>query len=567
MILFLLSALLHTAVAQDIPQHISYSAVYDLLDELANDGYIELNSAVKPYSRSFIADKLLEVRSQEGLNKRQKADIQFFLKDLSLEQGKLPEADLHIWDKPSSKAALVPPAFHYRDSLFGARITPLLGLQMTYNARATNPLIVKRWYGAEFQAMIGKHLSVYASLRDISVNGDTLASYHYLNNLPGYEYKEATYGGDFSDSRGGIKYANGWASIGLVKDNPVWGDSYHSSNILSGRTPSYPMLTLNLKPAKWFELNYFHAWLISNVQDSSSYYTDNQNNRFYRPGNKFMAANMFTFTPIEKLKISVGNSIIYAEPNVQAAYFIPIAFYKSIDHLLTKGTGTENQNSQVFLNISSRNIKHLHLYTSLFFDEIKLSRFASSHPEKNPLSLQIGGKLSNFPINNLSLVGEYTYTNIITYKHSLPTHTYASNTYNLGHYLGDNAAELYLELKYKPLRGLALNLSYTDARKGNDFEYVRRAGNVNMIKQIISEPVLDEIVWRSSQLNFDIQYEVFNNVFCQLNLAYSNIRAYNSTSSIAYETEKTADGYLNRFSNPYVHGKNMVVMAGMNFGF
>lgn len=64
-----------------------------------------------------------------------------------------------------------------------------------------------------------------------------------------------------------------------------------------------------------------------------------------------------------------------------------------------------------------------------------------------------------------------------------------------------------------------------------------------------------------------IRYEVFNNVFCQLNLAYSNIRAYNSTSSIAYETEKTADGYLNRFSNPYVHGKNMVVMAGMNFGF
>ena len=553
--------------AQDIPQHISYTAVYDLMDELANDGIIEINSAIKPYSRSFIATQLLEARQNRNLNSRQKADIDFYLNELSLEQGKLPDAKYHIWNNPLSKAAIVPPAFHYRDTLFRARITPLLGLQVSYNKNAANPTIVKRWYGAEFQTMIGKHLSVYGSLRDISVDGDTLASYNYLNTLPGYEYKEASYGGDFSDSRGGIKYSNDWSSIGLVKDNPVWGDSYRSSNILSGRTPSFPMVTLNLKPTSWFELNYFHAWLISNVQDSANYYTDNQNVRFYRPANKFMAANMFTFKPIKGLRISVGNSIIYGEPNVQAAYFIPIAFYKSIDHLLTKGTGTENQNSQVFLNISSRNIKHLHLYSSVFFDEVSLSRFSADNDEQNPMSLQIGGKLSNFPVANLSLVAEYTYTNIITYKHSLPTLTYASNTYNLGHYLGDNASELYLALKYKPMRGLDLNLSYVDARKGNDFEYLRRVGNVSVIRQIISQPVLDNVVWSSKSLNFTANYEVFSNVFALLNISYSDIRAFDSTSTILYETEKTAADYFSRFSNQYLQGKNTMVTAGINFGF
>ena len=566
-LLLILSLVLSSLQAQFIPHHVSYNRVYDLLDELAADGFIEINTTVKPFSRAYIAEQLKSVVGNESLNKRQKEEVLFFIQEFAPEYRRLPEARFHIWKNDHSKAAIVPPAFHYADSNFTARITPLLGLQLSYNSKAANPLIDKRWFGAEFQTTIGKHLAVYGSLRDISVKGDTLTSYNYLNNLPGYEYKEATYGGDFSDSRGGIVLSDSWGAIGLVKDNPVWGDSYQSANILSGRTPSFPMITLKLQPVKWFELNYFHGWLISNVADSTNFYTDNTDKIYYRPANKFMAANMFTFTPVPKLKVSFGNSIIYAERNIQAGYLIPIAFYKSIDHLLTKGTGTENQNSQVYFNVSSRNIKHLHLFASVLFDEVSFSRFLPDNKEQNPMSLKIGGALSNFPLKNLTAVAEYTYTNIITYKHSFNTLTYTSNSYNLGHYLGDNSAEMYLALLYKPIRGLDLKLSFTDARKGNDFEYVRRAGNVNVIRQIISQPVLDNIVWHSTALNFNAQYEVFNNVFCNFGAAYSNIRAYDSTSAIVFETEKTAADYLRRFTNSYLHGKNLVVSAGVNFGF
>lgn len=260
--------------------------------------------------------------------------LSFFLNEYALENNQLPFSFVNLWNKDTSKAALFQPAIHYKDSLFKARITPLIGLNVMNNA---NGNIIKRWIGAEFQASIGKYISIFASVRDISIDGDTLSSYNYLNNYPGYEYKESTNGGDYSDSRGGIKFSTDWLSIGLVKDNVVWGDNYNGSNILSGRTPSFPMITLQLNPAKWFELNYFHAWLTSNVIDSSYYYLENQSKIWYRPANKFMAANMLTFTPFRKFKISVGNSIIYAEKTIQGAYFIPIAFYKSIDHTLTKG--------------------------------------------------------------------------------------------------------------------------------------------------------------------------------------------------------------------------------------
>ena len=559
---------------QDIPEHISYTRIYDYLDEMAGEKLIELNSAVKPYSRQFIATSLLEIKvKRDQLNKRQLDELHFFLNEFALEQHQLPDAHLHLLKNEQSQAALLSPAFNFNDSLFRARITPLLGMHITQNS---NGSITKRWYGAELQLMMGENLSVYGSLRDISIQGALLARPTYLNDLPGYEYKESSAGGDFSDSRGGIKYAGKWGSIGLVKDNVIWGDNYHGSNILSGRAPSFPMLTLHLQPAKWFELNYFHGWLVSNVIDSTHYYIDNTNKKEYRMANKYMAANMFTFTPVNNLKLSVGNSIIYAEPNIQPAYLIPIAFYKSMDHTLTKGLDLENQNSQVFFNFSSRNIKHLHLYSSIYFDEVMISRFLPSTPDRNPVSYKIGANIINFPINNLSLMGEYTHNNIIVYKHSVPVLVYSSNSYNLGSYLGDNSQEIYLALQYKPIRGLDFNLSYMTAEHGNEYDYLRRAPDgSDAIKLIISQPVLKEKTWSNKTFAFNAQYELFSNAYAIINISNSDIRGYDlsATPKVAGENPPvvnggyTAQDYANLFIPKYLQGKNTTVTVGFSLGF
>ncbi|MFA5045615.1 MAG: hypothetical protein WC542_06775 [Paludibacter sp.] len=566
--LFILFTVLSLSVfSQDIPEHISYTRIYDYLDEMAGEGLIEINSVVKPYARVFIAQKLLELQTKsKQLNKRQKDELTFFLNEFSLEQNKLPDSKLNIWSKEYSKTSVFQPAFYYRDTVLRVRITPLLGMHITQNK---NGNIKERWYGADFQAMMGKHLSVYGSLRDISFQGDTLASPGFLNDYPGCEYKESSAGGDFSDSRGGIKYAWNWGSVGLIKDNVVWGDNYHGSNILSGRAPSFPMLTLHLKPAKWFEMEYIHGWLVSNVLDSTRYYMDNVNEKHYRMANKFIAANLFTFTPIPKLNLSVGNSIIYAEANIQVAYLIPIAFYKSEDHTMTKGLGLENQNSQVFFNFSSRNIKHLHLFTSVYLDEVDFSRFLPGSSQKNPVSYKLGANLSNFPIQNLSLTGEFTRTNIINYKHSIPALTWASNGYNLGSYLSDNSQEIYLALKYKPIRGLDLNLSFMDAKHGNEYDYLRRnAAGADAIKKIISQPVLGEITWSNQTIAFNAEYEVFNNAYAIINIGYSDIKGYDLTSTpIDGEVRKTAQGYLDMFTPAYLQGKNTTVTVGFSFGF
>lgn len=568
------------AFPQDIPENIAYTQIYDFIDELAIDRVVGINSVVKPYSRNYIAQKLREAQAADSLlTDRQRKDLAFFLNDYALECDTVPTRNIVSWtDKKTFALSLLQPSFHYYNKHFKARVTPILGMDLIGGKKG---LLMKRWFGADIQMDIVNHVSVWASYRDQSYNGSFLkesyfpvkrygariAQPSFLNQLPGCEYKEATYGGDYSDLRGGIKAYTWWGSIGLVKDVIQWGDAYNGSNIISGRAPSFPMVTLNLKPCKWFELNYIHGWLVSNVLDSANYYvedyTDSTTVKHYRPANKFIAANMLTFTPITGLNLSLGNAIIYAERNVQAAYFIPIAYYKSIDHMLTKGLGTENQNSMIFFNISSRNIKHLHLYGSVFLDEFNTKRLKRSNAERNPWSYKVGFNVSNWPLKNLSIQGEFTRTNIINYKHSIPTLTWASNSYNLGHYLGDNSQDIYVAVNYKPVRGLNLNLSYTNATKYNDYEYIRRE-----VGEALSQKPFAEKVWQNDIVAFRAVYEVVNNAYAVVNIEWNNARGYEPSSDpISSEDRRTAQGYLDKYTPKLYQGENWTFTVGFSFGF
>lgn len=564
-----------TLKANGIPQHTDYYRIYNLLDELANEGVIELNSAMRPYSRAFIAKTLDKAINSPYFQQKSKqtsillAELLFYANAYALEYDRLPESSrrAELWRRePNTVASVWAPGFFYRDSIFRASITPILGMHLIHNNNGT---IDKRWFGADFQGTIGKYFSIYGSLRDISHMGDGLLSgANYLNAEPGYEY---TVGSDYSDSRGGIVLGNQYLSISLKKDHIIWGDHLHQSNILSGRTPSFPMLSLQLKPVEWFELNYFHGWLVSNEFDSTYYYLENGRDIHYRPAPKYMAANLFTFRPIPQLFLSVGNAIVYAERNIQPSYLIPIAFYKSMDHTLTKGLGTENQNSQLFFNFSSRNIKHLHLFTSVFIDEIQFRRFLPDSPDRNPISWKIGAQLSNFPLTGFTLMSEYTRSNILNYKHSIPTLTWASNNYNLGHYMGDNADELFVAMRYRPIRGLDLQLTYLNARKGNDYDYVRR-GTYEEQRQtvinIISNPSLGEIIWKNETVELKATYELFNNGYALFKIAHTDIQGFEASKPAVFgENRYTAQQALNQFSPAMLHGRQLTATLGFSIGF
>lgn len=577
--------------AQNIPVALNYIKVYDYIDELITDGIVVNQTALRPYTRNQIADMLMQAQKADSLlSDRQRNELKFYLNEFALENEMMVDNYIQYTDHRTFSLSLVDPQFSYKslNNMFKFRIRPILGADITSSKKG---VLVQRWWGAEVQMDIAKHLSIWGSLRDNSWNGNWLnkdyypssgsriygARIHYgasqvmpaLSPLVGVQYKEASYGGDFSDSKGGINLYSWWGSIGIQRENISWGNAYHSSNILSGRNPAVPMITLQLTPCKWFQFDYFHAWLVSNVLDSTTYYLENTTQGVnalpnYRPYNKFMAANMFTFTPIKQLSVSLGNSIVYAEQTIQAAYLIPIAFYKSLDHLLTKGIRTQNQNSQAFASISVRPVNHIQLYGSFFIDEIKFSRFKPSEPENNPISYLVGFNWSGWPIDGLSLRGEFMRSYIACYTHSIDVLTWESNSYNMGHYMGDNAQSIYGELAYRPVRGLLLKLSYTHDTKYNSYAYLR-----DNISETIAQKPFDQPIYRNQEVRLDGIYEPHPSMYMTLSIGYNNAQGFDNikTNALPSELLGSAQYYLDRFCPLYYQGKNLTISAAFSFGF
>ncbi len=517
-----------SAFSQTVYHSTNNVSIYSFLDEMANLSLIELNSAVKPYSRMFIAQKLagLDTLRQE-LNTRQQKDLDFFLKDFNKEL------------KPDKNFNKRFDIFYYKDSLFTFSGNITMGAQFFANK---NGNALYWWNGGEVFSYVGKHLGVYASLRD-QHDKDLLASPMYLNQRMGTRPKG---NGDFEEMRGGITLSWKWGTIGLLKDGQQWGNNYNGANIFSGRTPSFAKITLNLKPARWFEFNYFHGWLVSEVVDSSrSYFVNNRYGTTYVRvyHQKYLAANMFTFTPVRNLNISVGNSIIYSDIGVHPVYLIPVLFYKGVDHTLS--SGSHNMNSQMYMDISSRNLKHLHLYGTIFVDEVNIGNMFKDSLQSNFFSWKLGGRLSDFPVQNFSVTAEYTRTNPLTFRHYLSTTTFESNKYNLSNYLADNAQEIYISLQYRPIRGLLIDLYWDYAQKGPD--YTELGGDR------LGLPFIESVAWESNSIKLKGRYEIINDGYVFAGFEYSNI---------------TGDSVnVEKYTHPLWYGKTNTVSFGINFGF
>lgn len=531
--------------SQEVYQHVTTTNVYDYLDELANNKIIELNSVVLPYSRTFIAGKLSEaLKLSEKLNNRQLKELNFYLLEYKLEIDSLPDyKKLNFFKKNKHLATSINPlGGFYKDKLFTMAVKPIWGINYFIN---DNGSIYHRWGGAEAYAYIGEHWGLYASLRD---NNETkvISNYNYFTLREGGAYKlTESGGGDYSEMRGGVTYSWKWGSIGLVKDHLTWGNNYHGATILTDRAPSFAQIKFRVKPAKWFELNYIHGWLVSMEIDSArSYYSSDPPREVYRP--KYIAANMFTFTPWKRLNISVGNSIIYSDMNVHPAYLIPVLFYKSVDHTLNQGI--DNQNSQMFFDVSSRQIKHLHLYGTLYIDELKVERITND-TLYNFWSLKLGAKVSNFVINNLSLNAEYTMATPITYQHRVPTLTFESNYYNMGHYMRDNSQEIYLSAEYKLLRGLHLKAYYLLAQHGPDYEYDIN----NPDEDVDQHPFMERVAWQNQSVSIKATYEFISNSFLFFEFINSDISGDQDQVEL--------------YTPEFFRGQNNTISAGFNIGF
>lgn len=571
--------LLTLSTHAQVMQQMDYTDVYSLLEELASDHIIEINPQVMPYNRRTIATKLAEAYAKDSLlTKRQHEEVAFYCNEYALELDTLPTNYVQYNNGRNFSISLAQPSIHvlvtdsaHSDkSHFTMSIKPVLGAIMRVNSHGYE---VEHHWGAEVQMDICNHLAIWGKVFD-EATGNRLQAIGERIRMEeeGLRMKE---GGrvmrDRLEATGGIAVYDWFGSIGFQKEKIRWGHSQASSIILSGNAPSVPMVTLHLTPVRWFEFNYFHAWLIPDAMDTTFFPSTGET---YIRKHKYMAANMFTFMPIPHLEFSAGNSIIYAEDNVQAAYLIPIAFYKSLDHLLTKGAMTQNQNSELFFTFSTRNLKYLYLYGSCYIDEINFKRLKKDNPETNPITFQVGAQVTNWPIDGLRIGGEFMRSYIGCYNNMVNVLWYTSGEQYLATPLGDNSQNIHAEVGYRPIRGLDIAFTFRQDTRYNPY-------HVYYKNQSIKQKSFKEKVWQDNRFTLQAKYEFFNNCFVVAGITYNDAWGGRPTSEPVDSEDRgqthykepvltgdaLAEYYLNQYSSALDRGRNWTFNCGLYYNF
>ena len=496
-----------------------YKDVYDFLRRLSTKGIIEYNDEFRPLSRKYLAEKLIEAKKlPELLTEVQKADLKFYMKDYYHEIWFIKnEKNEKRVDFFSSDPAGRWRVFSYGDENFKMNLSPILGYEIGSidNAKATH-----LWNGIYTYGYITEALGVSFDFRDNTEEGTTIDKTKRFTPVTGVNARSssniANYSKnkiEYSEAKGIIATDWNWGSFAIGKEFMEWGYAENGLIVLSQKAPSFPFIRLDIYPVDWLGFNYFHAWLSSDVVDSSDiYYTETGTERIsFRK--KFIASHTLFIRPLKGLKLSLGESIVYSD-ELEIAYLIPVMFFRLADHYLSRQKNSAGNNAQFFGAISSRNhIKNTHLYGSFFIDEITLAGLFDSFKQRNQFGFTLGASVVDLPLDNLTLTLEYSKIYPFVYNHFIQTTTYESASYILGHWMGNNDDQVYGLIKYRFLRGLEASIWARYIRKGETGLVV------DQYKQP-QPPFLFGLRTNYTYLGAMVKYEIIHELFVRIRYQY-----------------------------------------------
>ncbi|MES2519132.1 MAG: capsule assembly Wzi family protein [Bacteroidota bacterium] len=491
----------------------TYKTVYGYLSRLAQKGVIDLDDVISPLSRAYIAVRLDSVtHHKEQLTSLEKQELLFYLKEYTLERN------------IEEKVELITPyksVFHtqqgdrfrwgaYQDQQFSINAQPILGYEGEFRNDGT--VNHHTWRGAWVYGYIGKSIGFSFDVRDNTEKGDSIDTKKAFTPTTGViGVSSSPNNFEYSEVRGSISARWKWGSVSVGKDFLNWGYGEGGKIVLSQKAPSFPMIRLDVRPVKWLIFNYQHAWLNSNIIDSTTLTKTllSGYDQFYMR-DKLMASHSITFIPTKGLSVSVGETAIYNN-GVKLPFLIPVLFFRLVDHYLGGLDQNPNiSNSQIFFQFSSRNqLKKTHLYFSYFVDEISLGTLYSEGKVRNQTAYTGGMSIADFIVPNLSLTLEYSKIRPYAYVNRVLAQSYKSSDYYLGHWIGPNADQFYGQIYYRAARGLTFKGVFEYIRKGEEGADSLQSGEA-------STPFLGGKVNKYMNVSLEAKYELIHDLFFKM---------------------------------------------------
>lgn len=497
-----------------------YEDVYNFLRRVSQKGIIEFDDLIKPVPRSYISQKLLEADSLSSqLTQLEREELKFFLKDyyherwLSEGNNKQTEHLDYFGFDPADRWRM----FSYGGDGFKLNADLILGAEIGSVKEAKQTHF---WNGIFSYGYIYDALGFSFDFRDNTETGTTLDKIKSFTPETGvvartdanfYEYPPDKM--EYSEAKMMLATDWKWGSLAAGKEFIEWGYGDNGLLVMSQKAPSFPLIRLDINPVEWLSFNYYHAWLSSDVVDTTSFYYTETGSLVYQYRNKYLASHTLTIRPTRGLDISIGESIVYAD-QLEILYLIPITFFRLADHYLSTHINEAGSNAQFFASVSSKgHIKNTHLYGTLFIDEFTLTNVFDPEKQKMQVGFTLGSSVTDLPIHNFTLKLEYSKIYPYVYQHYINTTTFESASYVLGHWMNNNADQIYGSLKYRFIRGLEAEIWARYIRQGE-------RADVNKIFELPQPPFLFGLRTNYTYLGAQVKFEVLHELFARARFQY-----------------------------------------------
>lgn len=314
------------------------------------------------------------------------------------------------------------------------------------------------------------------------------------------------------------------------KFSNYWGNGHTGSLILSDYATSYDQLKLEFIFKK-FKFTSLYAQLID--------YEEHEQD-ILQP-KKYLAGHRLELLPWRWLALGLSETVIFKGRNFEPAYLNPVMFFRSAEHYL----GSPD-NMMMGLDAKCTAIKNFKFSGELLIDDITTTKLGTDW-YGNKLGYALGAFwVDPFGIDNLDLRIEYTRIRPYVYSHenSLGYTHYASL---LGHAIGPNADQMYVEANYRFSKYAKLALvsefwrhgaNLADQNVGGDVDQPHRYGDD------LNAKFLAGYLERSNCYGLNFSYELFEGCYFQAGYEFSLVK------NVILKNEQRGDrqGHSVRFS-------------------
>ncbi|MBN2412754.1 hypothetical protein JXQ31_13785 [candidate division KSB1 bacterium] len=362
--------------------------------------------------------------------------------------------------------------------------------------------------GFVFWGTIGDNVGFYTNVRDTREWGTRLYPGYVNTTAVGLGFVQG--GGDqiyHDETRAYVvlNYKTFYLQFG--KDKNLWGPGYSGQLGLSGRATSYDFAKLQVVSQRF---KFTSLWGVLQHYDTGFFYGNHQE--------KYIAAHRLECAPFDFMELGLYETLIYSGRKIEPGYLNPVMFYRSAEHYLG-----DRDNAAMGLDVELKLIPNTKIYGELFIDDLTTGKLSSGF-YGNKFAYLVGGHYVDMAgIPNLDVRLEYARVRPYTYSHKFELNSYRHFITGLGHWIGPNADDLYLELAYRYSRRLKIFLYFEVLRHGANQDSVNYGGSIFAPHRFgDSETVhfLDGILEKTKSTGVNVSYELAREFFIKLQYNY-----------------------------------------------